>query len=569
MAINVSLSDIAKYAYGSGFFEGKSGGAGNIGLMDGKVVKFNTHRDDRGGAVTQEMKHSCDALRLQMYELVKSAYKGVDGEKTTAQLSTIRQQLGIAVDGQIVSKKLLDRTTVATIVNQLEKNTGRTIWNFKPGEAASLSSSGKDTRFSTFLNTAVKDRLEGTVNNNAKHIADIVKIFADTLKGVKRIEMNDAARQLMVGVVRSSAADAMGHSAGFYFGTGGELNLKYAGSVLDLLKNVNLSSTEPLVLARSLPADKARAFLKACTFFGDISLVSGLGTRLHAAAGELAQLKNDQFTLANVIRLAYPGEEQLEKDVAKLCNGEAKVSDKKMGDLLPLVVKTVEKNSTEDSKTMDEQAAHERNERKIQLLDAGFKPSDIRQIMEKTDGFKPSMIPPAFFVRFGIQNTNAAKDDAMTLLLKDITRSKIGFQITALNGDNFESPEPSGNDDVEKLDAKKFDTEGFNKILDNLCGENKAMRDNICFFMTQTAKKAESALGAALGRKMEQFFTKANFSFCGNRDGSVAVIRTGKEDSHVPYYLSLVFLPDGGIKFSSAKVAGAEVPVPEDLVAEK
>lgn len=42
-----NLREIAAMAYGSGLFEGASGGKGHIGLLNGKVIKFNTHSKER------------------------------------------------------------------------------------------------------------------------------------------------------------------------------------------------------------------------------------------------------------------------------------------------------------------------------------------------------------------------------------------------------------------------------------------------------------------------------------------------------------------------------------------
>ena len=61
-----ALAQIAKMAYGSGRNEGVAGGKGNIGLVDGQVVKFNTHWTERLKSTTDEMRASCDELRRKL-----------------------------------------------------------------------------------------------------------------------------------------------------------------------------------------------------------------------------------------------------------------------------------------------------------------------------------------------------------------------------------------------------------------------------------------------------------------------------------------------------------------------
>ena len=71
---------LAQLAYGHGFSEGKSGGTGNMGIVGGKVIKFNTKpkersktdKLDKDSIEYRDMKESCDNLRQ---ELRKMAYE--------------------------------------------------------------------------------------------------------------------------------------------------------------------------------------------------------------------------------------------------------------------------------------------------------------------------------------------------------------------------------------------------------------------------------------------------------------------------------------------------------------
>jgi len=546
---DITLSDIAKYAYGSGYFEGKKGGAGNVGMLNGKVVKFNTHHDDRGGVATLEMKKSCDTLRLQMYDLVRSAYDDVNIRGKGAQLAKIRQQLGLSDDGSsVVSTKLLDRKTVATIVNQLERNLGRQIWNLRPREAVELSSDGKDTKFSTAFKTAVDERMQETLDKYMGNVATSVDDFAENLAHKiaenpleEKVSLDTGARQLMIGIIRESIVDAMGRSDGFYTGTGDGLRFDYEGSTFDLLKHVDLKSTDLLVLARSLPADKARAFLKACTLFGDISVVPGLGTRLHAVAGQLAELKDGQFTVANVIRLAYPGEKQLAKTVAALCQN-GRVPDKKMSDFGFAVTATVANKNGEALMEKNFAIAMQRDA----LLQAGFKPSDVRLIMANPANFSRSMIPPSFFL-FGFRSlVGDQQDAAMKLMLGDLSRNNVSVTIKQQDGKLWT---PSENIRLyrDNPDAAKSDVEQFEEQLKGLCGESDVMRDNICYFLSQNAQTPESILGSIFGHEPNRFDAKASFTFERCEDGSVLAKRTGDPFNEVPLDSEYRFYPDGRI----------------------
>ena len=151
-----ALSQIAKLAYGSGALEKTSGGKGNIGLIDGRVVKFNTHWRERGGVPSQAMRADCDALRTKLSEIATSMLsaspEATPQERATFQkaLADVRKLLGMAEDGgQIATTKLLDRKVVAKVINTIDKATGFDAWEgLRAGDAArAFSSRGVDTTF--------------------------------------------------------------------------------------------------------------------------------------------------------------------------------------------------------------------------------------------------------------------------------------------------------------------------------------------------------------------------------------------------------------------------------------
>lgn len=112
------LKAIATMAYGSK--EGDAGGAGRIGMLNGRVVKFNTHLGERlfGAKADQRMFDSCNTLRRTLSEIARQSLGGTD-EKL---LREVNRLLGVADDGQVAkgsARSLLDRKVVAAVINKL------------------------------------------------------------------------------------------------------------------------------------------------------------------------------------------------------------------------------------------------------------------------------------------------------------------------------------------------------------------------------------------------------------------------------------------------------------------
>lgn len=115
-----SLTEAAALAYGSGIGEGIKGGAGHIGVLNGKVVKFNTKSAerkslDKGSETYGEMMKACDNLRNRLVTNLNQVGNLVGGEKSnflpgTDKLKDLRQKLtdllGLKlVDGKFVKKE--------------------------------------------------------------------------------------------------------------------------------------------------------------------------------------------------------------------------------------------------------------------------------------------------------------------------------------------------------------------------------------------------------------------------------------------------------------------------------
>ncbi len=172
-----TLSQIAKLAYGSGSTEKTSGGKGNIGILDGRVVKFNTHWRERGGAVSEEMRASCNELRLKLSGIATAMLAASPNATPEARasleraLANVRRELGLDATGEhVATDSLLDRKVVAKVVNAIRDATGFDAWQeLRTDGAQSLSSKGVKTTFAkvgydVFVAETVRQHVQGAVD---------------------------------------------------------------------------------------------------------------------------------------------------------------------------------------------------------------------------------------------------------------------------------------------------------------------------------------------------------------------------------------------------------------------
>lgn len=112
--------------------------AGRIGLLNGRVVKFNTHLGERlfGERKSADMINACNDLRKTLGDLVD---KALEGHAELA--SELKEKLGC---GPKTSKSLLDRSVVAKVIDQIQKTVGEQLAP-EEAELKAHSSKGKDT----------------------------------------------------------------------------------------------------------------------------------------------------------------------------------------------------------------------------------------------------------------------------------------------------------------------------------------------------------------------------------------------------------------------------------------
>jgi len=191
-----AFSQIAKLAYGSGSSERIAGGKGNIGLLNGRVVKFNTHWSERGGKPSDEMRTCCNELRTRLSEIATAMLANRNDASTRA-LASVRRALGMDADGnQVETRKLLDRTAVATVMNVLRDATGYDVWGeLRGGDTQSLSSKGIDTTF---------DRVAGDVRLSdavLQHVRDAAAEIAHPADGKPGVVLDERATKFLADLV--------------------------------------------------------------------------------------------------------------------------------------------------------------------------------------------------------------------------------------------------------------------------------------------------------------------------------------------------------------------------------
>ena len=197
-----ALSQIAKLAYGSGSSERIAGGKGNIGLLNGRVVKFNTHWSERGGKPSEDMRASCNELRARLSEIATAMLANGDDASARA-LASVRRALGIDAKGNLVeTRKLLDRTAVATVMNVLRDATGYDVWGeLRTGDVQSLSSKGINTTFA---------RVAGDVHDSdavLQHVREAVAEIAHPVDGKPGVVLNEEATKFLAGLVDRDRRD--------------------------------------------------------------------------------------------------------------------------------------------------------------------------------------------------------------------------------------------------------------------------------------------------------------------------------------------------------------------------
>ncbi len=181
-----ALSEIAKMAYGSGSLEGVKGGKGNIGLINGHVVKFNTHWKERMGSATSEMQASCNELRMHLALLANDLLRCDSGSGMSADdakvrgetLNSILRDLGVKKDDFTVEAKgLLDRKVVARVLDQLSSVSGgvKDVWSGALESAKDLSSKGVDTHFSAVRERVLPGQRMSDINTLSGVASQLVK----------------------------------------------------------------------------------------------------------------------------------------------------------------------------------------------------------------------------------------------------------------------------------------------------------------------------------------------------------------------------------------------------------
>lgn len=124
-----------------------------MGMLNGHVVKYQTHWRERDGAKDEGSKRASAELRKTLALLAESflCTSGVSVENRDSAISWVRRELNLTVGDAgheyVVDESLLSRKVVARILTCLEKVTRKFIWQGVDSQA--VSSKNKNTRFSS------------------------------------------------------------------------------------------------------------------------------------------------------------------------------------------------------------------------------------------------------------------------------------------------------------------------------------------------------------------------------------------------------------------------------------
>jgi len=226
------LQECAKFAYGSGVFEGRSGGAGNIGMLGGRVVKFRTHSSERKENVTKEMADSCADLRDNLLKSFQTLLSrgGELGEAERNTLNTLKNELGIAKfdaggSKDVQVKSLLDRKVVAKVIGKFEELTGTRIFDNAIGANAPASSKGVDTTF-TSVKTRELHRQFNDFGRQMRTLADSIKADVRVFDGQANSRLAPDVAKALKGLADTFLRPELVSMGGFKFGTGGRVSFE-------------------------------------------------------------------------------------------------------------------------------------------------------------------------------------------------------------------------------------------------------------------------------------------------------------------------------------------------------
>ena len=193
---------IAQMIYGSGKGEAENGGAGHIGLIGNKVLKFNTKWNERMGLkkdsiAYQDMKESCNNLREELKAMADVA--GLKGDN----LKKVLDDLGFKEDGNIDDKAdLLKRTTAADVLktlvaaykNKMQEATKLTIAEVWEGHTPTYGNSAES--FQKAVNAHKSDMFKYIWDERTALADQVVETCTNSADAAK--QMRDGVKQNFV-----------------------------------------------------------------------------------------------------------------------------------------------------------------------------------------------------------------------------------------------------------------------------------------------------------------------------------------------------------------------------------
>lgn len=138
------LNEVAAFAYGSR--EGASGGAGYLGIVDGKVQKLLTHHSERSkvaNGITPTVKDCVNSATDNLRTVLSAMAEKLDDGAEKAEIMRLlagpnsknAEALGIRTDLDLISRKEVARI-VTLLAQGVEKKSGHAVFSWKSVKAA-------------------------------------------------------------------------------------------------------------------------------------------------------------------------------------------------------------------------------------------------------------------------------------------------------------------------------------------------------------------------------------------------------------------------------------------------
>lgn len=297
-----------------------------------------------------------------------------------------------------------------------------------------------------------------------------------------------------------------------------------------------------LLATHSLPPERAKAFLRACSVLVPTTLGHGFDMRLLSLGDQLEKITD--FSPAGLLKLLYPEAKFPSGHIPK----NAVVLDEQqhstlMHDLQDAVSADI-RTRIDTSRDLNEQRRLVGRLTTLTLLfDLGLSISEIREVAQDPTRFNPAHLPAAAFL-VGVQGIDRGLDAAFEQTVMDLTRCPCTVSIPQPNGRPWTLPAASmiANHPFAAIAQAQLRT-----AVEAFCGPraSESMKANIFLFMSQSAQSLDGICNGLMNTDRPAATKGYHYAFASEPDGSVVVTRSAQGPHTFEIGLSIRFRPDG------------------------